>query len=133
MVVRHLVARDNVVEVDGAAVVVDPTAARHGALRAGRVAALAGAVDPATHLNLDFAAHRLDRCVVVEALTPGASVVFDPVEPGEYRLAAVAPGAFARLGTVDVGARRAAWLAALRARREAAAAGLTTAKGEAPG
>lgn len=128
MTVRHVVDRANVGS-DG--YVLDPRRVRHGALRAGRVHALAGEIDPSTHLNLDFADHRLEACVVVERLEPGAAVISAPPEFGAAQgsappgvdaqaagLARVGPGAYDRLGPVDVGARRAAWLAAIRARRE---------------
>jgi hypothetical protein len=144
MQVRHLVARDNLTP-DGR--IVDPTAVRHGALRAGRVHALAGPIDAETHLNLDFPDHRLDPCVVVEALSEGAPVIFDAAdlarpardEPlpddapltlppfpdtdtgpdSPYLLATTVPTAYAHRGPVDVGARRTAWLTALRERRAA--------------
>ncbi|MDQ3701006.1 MAG: hypothetical protein M3442_08825 [Chloroflexota bacterium] len=129
MTVRHVVDRANV-GTDG--YVLDPRRVRHGALRAGRVHALAGEIDPSTHLNLDFADHRLDACVVVERLEPGAAVISTPPELGAphgiekpqwidapaVSLARVGPGAYDRLGLVDVGARRAAWLTAVRTRRD---------------
>jgi hypothetical protein len=111
MTVRHLVARENV---DRHGIVVDAARVRHGAVRAGRVYALAGEVDPATHLNLDFPDHRLEGVVVVEDLSPGAGVVAS--EDG-FGLARVDRSAFAHRGRVDVGARRVAWLAALHAAR----------------
>lgn len=123
MTVRHVVARENVGS-DG--YVLDPRRVRHGALRAGRVHALAGEIDPSTHLNLDFADHRLDSCVVVERLEPGAAVVTAPrvigapqeIDAPAVSLAKVGPGAYDRWGPVDVGARRTAWLTAVRARRD---------------
>ncbi|CAA9219826.1 MAG: hypothetical protein AVDCRST_MAG77-420 [uncultured Chloroflexi bacterium] len=123
MQVRHLVARDNL-SPEGR--ILDPTAVRHGALRAGRVYALAGPIDAETHLNLDFPDHHLDPCVVVESLTEGAAALATPIpdvdEPASpYLLAATAPTAYDHRGPVDVGARRTAWLAALRERRNAAA------------
>jgi hypothetical protein len=130
MTVRHLVARENVGP-DGT--VVDAARVRHGAVRAGRVYALAGEVDPTTHLNLDFADHHLEAAVVVEQLTPGAAVVAG--EDG-FDLAGVDPASFTHLGAVDVAARRAAWLRAVQGERRArgAAAGGTPAppSGEAP-
>ena len=123
MQVRHLVARDNV---DPSGHVIDPTAARHGSLRGRQVWAIAGPIDAETHLNLDFAGHRLDTCVVVEALATGAAVVDgSPVspagQPAAYLLAATPLSAHIHRGPVDFGARRAAWLAVLRERRKAAA------------
>jgi hypothetical protein len=109
--VRHLVAEANV---GRNGLVLDPRQVRHGTVRAGRVWALAGEVDPQTHLNLDFAGHRLESCVVVATLAGGAAVRV--VDDG-YRLATVAADAFHHLGAVDVGQRRAAWLAQFQARR----------------
>ena len=122
MQVRHLVARENVGD-DGC--VIDPLSVRHGTLRAGHVWALAGPIDAPTHLNLDFGEHRLDLCVVVEALEVGAAVVpgADPPPASAYLLATASPAARAHLGAVDFGARRAAWLTALRERRISTSAG----------
>ena len=103
MRVRHLVARANVA--DG--LIVDAAAVRHGLIVGRRVAGLAGPIDPLTHLNLDFAAHRLEGAVVVAALEIGAEIGLD----GDgFEVARPAGSAFGRLGPVDVGARRAAWL-----------------------
>ena len=70
--------------------------------------ALAGPIDPLTHLNLDFAEHRLASCLVAESLDVGAALLTDAEG---WRLAYTPRGAFAHLGPVDVGARRMAWLA----------------------
>lgn len=121
MRVRHLVAAGSVR--DG--VVVDPSRVCHGAIRAGRVVALAGPVDPATHLNLDFPEHRLGRCVVVERLEPGAAALVDA--EGRLRMAEPPPGALRWLGRVDVGRRRAVWSAALAGVRSEALAGVRSA------
>ena len=111
MNVRHLVAQSNV---DEAGLVIEPRRARHGALRAGRVWALAGEIDPRTHLNLDFPDHGLGACIVVEALAVGALV---PMDGATYRLAAVSPDALFYFGAVDVDARRREWITALHERR----------------
>ena len=104
MRLRHLVARANVA--DG--LIVDPAAVRHGLIVGRRVAALAGPIDPLTHLNLDFAAHRLEGAVVASALEVGAEVA---LSGDGFEVAWPARSAFGHLGPVDVGARRAAWLA----------------------
>ena len=103
MRVRHLTAAENVAP-DGS--LIDPTAVRHGLIVGGRVAALAGPVDPDTHLNSDFEAHGLEQCVVVNALVVGAAAHF--VEAG-LRLAWAADAAYRPLGLVDTQARLAAW------------------------
>ena len=112
MKVRHLTAADNVRE-DGS--LIDPLAVRHGIIVAGRVSALAGPVDPLTHLNADFAEHGLEQCAVVDALTVGAAAHFD--EAG-LRQAWAADSDYRPLGRVDVQARLKEW----RATRAGAAA-----------
>ena len=104
--VRHLTAADNVAQ-DGS--LIDPTAVRHGLIVAGRVEALAGLVDPHTHLNADFAEHGLEQCAVVERLEVGAAACFE--EDG-LRLAWAADRAYQPLGRVDVNERLREWRAA---------------------
>lgn len=111
MRIRHLTPRDNV---DAEGILIDPLLVRHGLLRAGAVADLAGPVDPLTHLNLDFPEHGLDDCLVVERLAVGAPVLLDG---DRFRTAQAHPAAYTSRGRVDVGARRAAWQAAHRAAR----------------
>lgn len=108
MRVRHLVSADNV---DAEGFVIDPLLARHGVVAGGRIAAVSGPVDPPTHLNLDFPAHRLDDCLVAERLEVGAALLW---ERERFRFARVRREAFARLGPVDVDALRANWQAKLR-------------------
>jgi hypothetical protein len=106
MKVRHLTAADNVAP-DGS--LIDPLAVRHGLIVAGRVEALAGPVDPLTHLNADFAEHGLEKCAVVERLEIGAPACF---EEAGLRLAWAADDAYRPLGNVDLGARLREWRAA---------------------
>ena len=106
MKVRHLTAADNVAE-DGS--LIDPTAVRHGLIVAGRVEALAGPVDPQTHLNSDFTEHGLEQCAIVEQLVVGARALFD--EDG-LRMAWAADSEYQPLGRVDVQARLREWRAA---------------------
>ena len=106
MKVRHLTAADNVAP-DGS--LIDPTAVRHGLIVAGRVSALAGLVDPATHLNADFDEHGLEQCAVVERLEVGARACFE--EDG-LRFAWAADEAYESLGRVNVNERLLAWRAA---------------------
>jgi hypothetical protein len=112
MRVRHLTPAGNV-RADGS--LIDPSLVRHGLLVGGRVAALAGPVDPLTHLNGDFEAHGLDACVVVDELAVGAAARFGP---DGFLLAWAADEAYRPLGRVDTAARLAAWR---RARAEGAA------------
>ncbi len=112
MRIRHVVARDNV---DAAGVIRDPRRARHCIVVAGRIADLAGEIDPATHLNRDFPGHELGPCIVAERLERGAAILYEPA--GGFLLAWPAPEAMASLGRVDVDARRLAWLAAHHTRQ----------------
>lgn len=103
MRIRHLVAADNV---DAEGFVIDPTQVRHGIVVAGTIAELAGQIEPATHLNLDFALHRLDECLVAERLERGAALLWSDQQ---FRHADVRRAAFSHCGPVNVDARRAAW------------------------
>jgi len=104
--VRHLTAADNV-NSDGS--LIDPRAVRHGLIVAGRVSALAGLVDPETHLNADFDEHGLEQVVVVERLEVGAAACF---EEAGFRMAWAADSAYEPLGRVNVNERLRAWRAA---------------------
>lgn len=103
MRIRHLVAADNI---DDAGFVIDPGLVRHGVIVGGRVADLAGPIEPETHLNLDFTLHRLDECLIVERLERDAAVLW---ADQQFRRAAIHPNAYRRRGPVNVDARRAAW------------------------
>src|SRR6188508_253111 len=106
MKVRHLTGATNVAP-DGS--LIDPTAVRHGLIVAGRVEALAGLVDPDTHLNADFTEHGLEQCAVVERLEVGARACFE--EDG-LRFAWAADEAYSPLGRVNLNERLQAWRAA---------------------
>lgn len=117
MSVHHVVASSNV-GADG--VIIDPSLICHGSFQAGRIAALGGRVEAVTHRNLDFSDHRIDVCVVVEALSRGAVVIRDG---DAYQVARVAPECFGHFGRVNVGARRDAWLRAISESRRARQSG----------
>ncbi|GAC1648732.1 MAG: hypothetical protein NVS4B8_22040 [Herpetosiphon sp.] len=103
MRVYHLVAQTNL-DADGFIRI--PLEVRHGTIAHGQVVALAGPIDPLTHLNLDYSAHRLVECVVVTTLAVNAHVVAD--ERG-FAIAYPRASALQRRGTVDFAARRLAW------------------------
>lgn len=107
MRIRHLVTRANVDFAVGT--VIDPLQIRHGVIVGAKVAALAGPVDPRTHLNLDFPDHRATDCLIVEGFELGAAVA---AGPERFLFAAVDSADYAHRGRVDVGAQRQAWLAA---------------------
>jgi hypothetical protein len=103
MRIRHLTSADNL---DAEGWLVDPLRVAHGIVVGGRVADLAGPIDPQTHLNLDFPGHRLDACLVAERLERGAPLLWD----GDgFAMTEARATAYTRLGGVDESARRAAW------------------------
>src|SRR5436190_23512038 len=103
MRIRHLVAADNI---DAQGYVIDPLLVRHGIVLGAQIADLAGPIDPQTHLNRDFAEHRLEECLVAERLERGAALLHDG---DRFRIATVRTGAYTSLGPVDVDRRRADW------------------------
>jgi hypothetical protein len=110
MRIHHVVAEANV-DPDG--LIRDPARARHCVIVAGCLADLSGEIDPRTHLNLDYTAHQLGRCVVARSLKRGEPVLRTA---DSFTYASVATRSLAHLGDVDLDQRRAAWLAAHRAR-----------------
>jgi hypothetical protein len=110
MRIRHLTAAENVAA-DGT--LIDPLAVRHGLVVGGRIADLAGLIDPQTHLNRDFIAHRLDDCLVAEVLQIGAAVLRDDER---FVMAHAAASAYQARGPVAQAAARSAWRARLGSR-----------------
>ena len=72
--IRHCVEESNV---DSDMNVVDPTKIRHVTVAGGRIALLSGLIDPASHLNVDFADHRATICIIAERFEVGAKVKMD--------------------------------------------------------
>lgn len=72
--IRHCVEESNV---DSDMTVVDPTKIRHVTVAGGRIALISGLIDPASHLNLDFADHRATICIIAERFEVGAKVKMD--------------------------------------------------------
>jgi hypothetical protein len=112
MTVRHITRADNV---DSEGFLIDPTIVHHGAVQGSHLASLAGAVDPTTHLNLDYPDHELGECVIAVTFDIGAEIVLD--ENGQFERAQPRFDASTSLGFVDQGARRIEWLNVLRERR----------------
>jgi hypothetical protein len=110
MRIRHITDQHNV-DADG--ILIDPLRVRHGVVVGARIAALAGAIDPHTHLNLGFPLHTLDDCLVAEALCEGAALLRDG---DRFRVAVAHPAAYSDYGTVDTAARQIAWRRALTER-----------------
>lgn len=95
MLVRHCVEASNV---DDNSLVIDPLKIRHVTVKAGKIDDVSGYIDPATHLNLDFAIHRADHCIISKELEKGAKVRFS--EQG-FEFAFVPKTAFEHFGSVD--------------------------------
>lgn len=95
MLVRHCVEASNI---DEHSLIVDPLKIRHVTVRAGKIDDMSSFIDPATHLNLDFAIHKADLCIISEKLEKGAKVRFS--DQG-FALAIVPSIAFKHFGSVD--------------------------------
>lgn len=108
MRIRHIVAAENV---DAEGLIIDPLQACHGIVVAGRIAQLAGPIDPLTHLNSDFPDHRLDDCLVAERLENGAQLLW---EGQRFRMASAPREAIQPRGPVNVEQRRIDWQNALK-------------------
>ncbi len=72
--IRHCVEESNV---DSDLNVIDPTRIRHVTIAGGKLAMVSGFIDPASHLNLDFADHRATICAIAETFEVGAKVKMD--------------------------------------------------------
>ena len=72
--IRHCVEESNV---DSDMNVVDPTKIRHVTVAGGRIVLISGLIDPASHLNVDFADHRATICIIAERFEVGAKVKMD--------------------------------------------------------
>jgi hypothetical protein len=108
MMIRHVVDAGNV---DERQIIRDPTKARHCIVVAGRIAELAGEIDPLTHLNLDYSEHRLTTCIIADTMVKGAAV---RMGLDGFLWTRVDPTAYRHLGRVDLDERRRAWLTAQR-------------------
>ena len=73
MLIRHCVEQSNV---DENCIVKDPTKIIHAVIVGGRIKAMSGPIDPASHLNLDYPDHKAGDCVIVEKLEVGAKAIF---------------------------------------------------------
>jgi hypothetical protein len=95
MLVRHCVESSNV---DVRSVIVDPSKICHVTVKEGKIDDMSSFVDPATHLNLDFANHKADMCIISEKLEKGAKIRYS--DQG-FAFAVVPRTAFKHLGSVD--------------------------------
>ena len=95
MLVRHCVESSNVNE---RSFIVDPFKIRHVTVKEGKIDDMSSFIDPTTHLNLDFANHKADMCIVSEKLEKGAKIQYS--DQG-FAFAVVPKTAFKHLGSVD--------------------------------
>jgi hypothetical protein len=95
MLVRHCVDASNVSE---SSFVIDPLKIRHVTVKAGKIDDMSSFIDPATHLNLDFAIHKAELCIISENLEKGAKVRFNYQG---FAFAIVPETAFRHFGSID--------------------------------
>jgi hypothetical protein len=72
--IRHCVEESNV---DDDMNVIDPNKIRHVTVAGGKIELMSGFIDPLSHLNLDFADHRVTICIITESFEIGATVKMD--------------------------------------------------------
>ena len=95
--------------------VIDPTKIRHVVIKAGKIEAMSGLIDPASHLNLDYAEHRVTTCVIAEKFSINSSIKFS-----NERLvfAAVDRSSFRHHGRIDYTQRLSDMIEAVKKRNE---------------
>jgi hypothetical protein len=111
VLVRHCVETSNV---DGNSFVIDPSKIVHVSLKAGKIEAMSGFIDPLTHLNLDFSDHKVDVCIISEQLRKDAKVGYS--DQG-FAFAVVRRSCFKHLGFVDETERLLAMKESIKAAR----------------
>ncbi len=86
--ILHITSVDNIV----GGKVHDPTRVKHGIITGRRISDLSWWVDPATHLNLDFPPHLMNRVFIASRLEKGARILGEgnnfqqaPIEREAYR------------------------------------------------
>ena len=104
MIVRHVVEGSNV---DNEGYVIDASKIKHGVVRAGKIWDLAGFIDCRTHLNLDFADHRVTGCIIAGQFCKYALV---NVKQDGFIFARVKNESYKQYGFVDIDARRIEWM-----------------------
>lgn len=93
--------------VDEKSYVLDPFKIRHGVVRAGKIWDLAGSIDYRTHLNLDFADHRVTKCIITSQFCKYAAV---KIKEDGFVFAHVKNESYKHLGFVDIDERRIEWM-----------------------
>ena len=104
MIVRHVV---EAVNVDDNGFVIDAFKIKHGVIKAGKLWDLAGFIDFRTHLNLDFADHRVTECIIASRLCKHAQI---KLQQEGFVFAQVKNESYKHYGFVDIDARRIEWM-----------------------
>lgn len=95
MIIRHCVEESNI---DENYFVIDPTQIRHVVVSGGRIHSMSGLIDPASHINLDYPIHKVDKCVIAEKFEIGANI---KIEDRGLVFALVGPSSYGHYGKVD--------------------------------
>jgi hypothetical protein len=97
--------------------VLDPTKVRHVTIKGGKIEALSGYIDPASHLNLDYRDHKVTVCVIAEKFSVGATIRF--ADQG-LSFATVNRSSYSHYGPVDYTQRLTDMVAAVKNKKKSA-------------
>lgn len=94
-IIRHCVEESNI---DENYFIIDPTQIRHVIVSGGRIHSMSGLIDPASHINLDYSIHKVNKCVIAEKFEIGANI---KIEGRGFVFALVGPSSYGHYGKVD--------------------------------
>jgi hypothetical protein len=90
MKIRHCVEKSNIEA--KSLLIIDPLQIRHAVINSRKISALSGAIDPKSHLNLDYPVHLVDNCIICEKFELGSTIdisddgfVYAKVRPDSYQ------------------------------------------------
>jgi hypothetical protein len=95
LLIRHCVEESNI---DENYLVTDPTRIKHVIVSGGKIHSMSGFIDPTSHLNVDYALHKVTKCVIAEKFEIGAQV---KIEDNGLVFALVGPSSYGHYGSVD--------------------------------
>jgi len=78
--------------------VTDPTQIKHVIVSGGKIHSMSGFIDPTSHLNVDYALHKITKCVIAEKFEIGAQV---KIGDNGLVFALVVPSSYGHYGSVD--------------------------------
>ena len=96
MKIRHCVEKPNIEA--KSLLVIDPLQIRHAVINSGKISSLSGAIDPKSHLNLDYPAHLVDSCIICEKFELGSTI---DISEGGFVYAKVRPDSYQHYGKYD--------------------------------